>query len=274
MRILFYAPTFLPTVGGAEIMLHNLAQTLTRRGHGVTVLAPKVRGKDNLVEASYRIVRYQRPSSKRFFVRQTLFHIAREKLTRGFDLLHCHGAYPAGFVGASFKTIFRTPLVVRPHGSDILPGEHIRENPRLEKRLVRALLRADAVIAQSDELRELILALGVPAERVVQIPNGVDLSLYVGAPATPPTQGPYVLALGSLTHKKGFDVLIQAMAEVSRQDGAVRLLIAGGGTEKDGLRGLITELGLEDRVTLTGVLSGQAKLDAVKGCIFGVSSSR
>src|SRR5512143_128458 len=128
MRILFYTASFLPTVGGAEQMLHYLASSMTARGHQATVLAPVVRNADNAVEAGYKVVRYQRPSSKRFGVRQVLLYLVREKLRGGFDVLHCHGAYPPGYVGASYKRLFDTPFVIRPHGADILPGEHIQAN--------------------------------------------------------------------------------------------------------------------------------------------------
>ena len=47
MRIGCYTFSFLPTVGGAELLLHGLADSLVKRGHAVTVWAPHVRGTDN-----------------------------------------------------------------------------------------------------------------------------------------------------------------------------------------------------------------------------------
>lgn len=72
MRIGFYTFSFLPIIGGAEILLHGLAESLTQRGHEVALWAPTIRGKDNRVVAPYRLRRYARPSSKRFGARQTL----------------------------------------------------------------------------------------------------------------------------------------------------------------------------------------------------------
>jgi hypothetical protein len=60
----------------------------------VTILAPRVRRANNQVEAPYHLRRYQRPSSKRFGVRQVLLYLLHEYWRRPFDVLHCHGAYP------------------------------------------------------------------------------------------------------------------------------------------------------------------------------------
>ncbi|MHB8173842.1 MAG: glycosyltransferase family 4 protein [Nitrospirota bacterium] len=274
MNILFFTPAFLPTVGGAELMLHNLAASLVVRGHNITVLAPEVRHKDNDVECNYRLVRYQKPSSKRFGVRQTLFYLFRERLKTTIDVLHCHGAYPTGFVGASFKSLFKVPLVIRPHGSDILPGEGIRKNKRLEGRLVSALKRADAVVAQSLELKEIISGLGVAEKNIRIIPNGVDAVKYKNFNPNSKFRQPYALALGSLTWKKGFDILIKAFHAVSMEASDLKLYIAGAGPEEENLHRLADRLGLKEKIIFTGIISGQEKLDALSGCLFGVSSSR
>lgn len=122
MRIGFYTFSFLPIIGGAELLLHSLAGSLTDRGHQVTVWAPRVRGRDNRVAARYRLRRYTRPSSKRFGARQVLVGMLLQTWRRCSHVLHCHGAYPAGCAGAAFKWVTRTPLLNRPHGTGILRG--------------------------------------------------------------------------------------------------------------------------------------------------------
>src|SRR5512139_4176911 len=126
MKVCLFTPIFLPTLGGVGVVIHQLASFLADGGHQVTVLAPKRRGENDRTDVSYRIFRYQRPSSKRFGVHQLLFYLIWEKMARGFDILHCHSAYPQGYVGASFKKIFKTPLVITSHG-DLIMGERVRE---------------------------------------------------------------------------------------------------------------------------------------------------
>src|SRR5512139_1128357 len=204
MHIGCYTFTFLPTVGGAEILLHDLAESLAERGHAVTVWAPGVRGSDNRILARYCLRRYGRPSSKRFGARQTLPRLLLETWRHRLDVLHCHGAYPDGYVGAAFKRLTGTPLVIRPHGADILPGEWIERDARLAARMRRALLAADAVVAQGQFLAERLRSLGVPSAALRVIPNGVRI---LDAPVRELPVVPSVLAMGSLTPKKGFDTL-------------------------------------------------------------------
>lgn len=273
MRLCLYTATFLPTLGGAELVLHHLAAGFVQRGHAVTVLAPKLRGLDNRLAAPYRLSRYARPSSKRWGVRQVLVHLLAERLRSGMDLLHCHGAYPPAYVGGTFKRWFGLPMVVRPHGSDILPGEWIRRVPRLEARLRQGLAAADLVIAQSGALEEEIRALGVPSERVKRIPNG----LHVGDFAVEPGESrgtPYLAAIGSLTRKKGFDLLLRAFTLVRGKHPNVALRIAGAGPEEGMLRRLITDLGLEHAVELVGVLTGREKVAFLQQALLLVSSAR
>lgn len=271
MRIGFYTFSFLPTIGGAELLLHSLAGSLAERGHQVTVWAPRVRGRDNRVATRYRLRRYARPSSKRFGARQTLAQLFLQTWGRRPHLLHCHGAYPAGYVGAAYKRVTGTPLVIRPHGADILPGEWIDRDPRLRGRMHRALLAADAVIAQGESLAERLRALGVPAARVRVIHNGVRLA--EGGPAPVPGE-PWVLAMGSLAPKKGFDVLLRAFALVLQRLPAARLTIAGEGPEGPRLLHMAASLGIADSVAFPGLVTGEAKAALLACARVFVSSSR
>ena len=271
MRLGFYTYSFLPTVGGAEILLHGLADSLAERGHEVTVWAPRVRGLDNRVPTRYRLRRYGRPSSKRFGVRQTLPMLCLGTWGRRPAVLHCHGAYPAGFVGAAFKRLTGTPMLIRPHGADILPGEWIDRDPRLAARMRRALLTADAVVAQGRFLAERLRALGIPSERLHLIHNGVRLP---ESSANPAPGEPLVLAMGSLTPKKGFDILLQAFHLVRQRVPEARLTIAGDGPERPRLVGLVDSLGLTESASLPGLVRGDAKTALLLQASVFVSSSR
>lgn len=273
MRLCFYTATFLPDVGGAEIVLDRLATSLVAGGHEVTVLAPRIRGKENRLSRPYRLVRYQRPSSKRFGVRQILLHLFYIKFRYGLDLLHCHGAYPPGFVGAAFKSLTGIPVVIRPHGSDILAGEIIRRNPRLERRMKKALCAADAVIAQSADLESIIIECGARRERVVRIPNGVPIS-QPRLDLRSPSETPYVFAMGSLTGKKGFDLLIDAFSIIAPQFPDVQLKIAGEGNERAKYEKQIRLLSLEGRVDLLGRVEGEEKERLLVNSLFFVTPSR
>lgn len=273
MRICFYTATFLPTIGGAEIILDRLAGSLTERGHQVIILAPKIRREENRLVRAYRLIRYQRPSSKRFGVRQVLLYLFYIKAKYGFDLLHCHGAYPTGFVGATYKFLTGIPMVIRPHGSDILPGEGIRGNLRLDKRVKKALSRADAVVAQSLDLASAIEECGVEKGRIIRIPNGVPL-WQSEPPSRMPLDVPYIFAMGSLTEKKGFDLLIDAFSMVAVRFPNIQLWIAGEGAERARYEAQVRALSLKERVRFLGKIEGKLKEQLLACCLFFVTPSR
>jgi glycogen(starch) synthase len=84
----------------------------------------------------------------------------------------------------------------------------------------------------------------------VVIPNGVVVG---GDPDPPPSDPLVVLGVGRLVWAKGFDVLIQACAQYRPRARHVSLRIVGDGSERDSLRQLATDLGVE--VVFTGALS-------------------
>ena len=274
MNLCLYTATFLPTIGGAEVVLHALASALTAEGHRVTVLAPWVRRANNHVEAPYRLRRYQRPSSKRFGVRQILLYLLHEYWRQPFEVLHCHGAYPPAYVGATLKRLLNIPLVVWPHGSDVLPGEFIRANARLERRLKQGLAAADLVIAQSEFLKREMLALRVPEDKIRLIPNGVPVAAFQPRTSAPSWPSPYILAMGSFSHKKGFDVLLRAFASVAAEDPSIHLVMAGAGQEWPAYTALVRAHDLRDRVHFVGIVEGGDKIQLYQHCLFFVNSSR
>jgi glycosyltransferase involved in cell wall biosynthesis len=271
MRICFFTDTFFPIVGGAEMVLHNLAVQLEKQGIQICVLAPKIRGKPNRCDCPYPVYRYGHPSSKRLLVRQTLVHLIWLQLSRRFDLLHCHAAYPQAYVGATFKKWLRIPMVVRPHGSDIVPDGRMRRNRRVERRLCLGLNSADAIIAQGQYLFKVIQELGIEEKRIRIIHNGVDLEVFRKSHPFPHNR-PYILSVGSLIHRKGFDILLSAYSKLDPS--CPDLLIAGSGREKDSLMQLSRKLNLQDRVRFLGRVTGQEKIDLFRSATFFVCPSR
>ena len=238
--------------------MDNLARQLVAAGQKVVILAPKPRRAHDDAQYPYPVVRYRRPLSKRHGVRLAIAKLATLHLRHRFDVLHCHATYPPGFVAATFRRWLGVPFVVRPHGSDILPGEQICKHPRLRARVASTLAEADGIIAQGRYLREVIEHLLPPRtsqDRLHTIHNGVNLSQFAQAPR--PLDRPYLLSLGNLWPRKGFDLVLSAFAQLKTQH--LDLVIAGEGPEGPALRRLADALGLSARVRFLGQVVGEAK---------------
>ena len=274
MNILLFTNTFFPVTGGAEFVVHHLATELQKRGHHVSVLAPHLRGDMPAVPIAYPVHYYRKPVSQRIGVWMLLWPLTRAWRRQRFDILHCHNAYPPGFVAASFQRLHPSvKTVITCHGTDIMAGERLRKHSRLDARVRKAVAAADRVTAISTSMRAEILAAGALPERVVLIPNGVDLAAFQSdMPVTSPA--PYIFSMGSFRPRKGFDILLRALAIALPQAPELTCRIAGDGKAAAALRALSVELNLGGRVQFLGNVHGAAKLAQLRGCEFFVCPSR
>jgi glycosyltransferase involved in cell wall biosynthesis/phosphoheptose isomerase len=118
----------------------------------------------------------------------------------------------------------------------------------------------DLVVATcADEVAELA-HMRVPTEHVRVVPCGVDTKHFTPDGDAPRHPGQRLLLVGRMVERKGFDVAIRALAELPD---TVHLLIAGGPAaeqldcdpEARRLRAVAAEVGVEDRVVMTGQLA-------------------
>jgi glycosyltransferase involved in cell wall biosynthesis len=173
-------------------------------------------------------------------------------------ILHGHWVVPGGAIAAWAGGA--RPLVLSLHGSDVFMAERhsaIRAVAR------RVLARADAVIACSEDLRTRAIALGARPRRSETIPYGVDARAFTpdrevrdrlrAAEGFRPDQ-PIVFAIGRFVRKKGFDVLIDAVARLIDRRPDLRLVLAGWGDLEQDLRARIARLGIDAHVRLPGLV--------------------
>jgi len=271
LSICLLADVALPVTGGAQTVLDALARNLLLLGHHPVVVAPTPRSTWNDDRFPYRMVRHRKLRSKRIGTRLLLPRLMRLHHRHRFDLVHCHSAYPPAHVARSLRRFTGLPYVVRPHGADVLPGDVVRSSRWLESRMLAALRAADGVIAQGRFMHEVVFDLGVPAERIHTIHNGVDLASFTAADPFPHPR-PYVLGIGSLVPHKGFDLLARAFTILT--DDHVDLLIAGEGPEREPIRRLIDELGLKGRIHLLGHVGGDRKVSLYRSAAAFVCPSR
>lgn len=165
----------------------------------------------------------------------------------------------------------------------------VRANRGLGYRTYRTLedwlsRSASAIVPNSHAGRELLLARGLPAEKIRVIYNGInqqrlapDPSAVVGVreELAAAGDGPVVGILASLTAPKGHDTLLRAVARLAEGapgESGVRLAVVGDGPRRAELEALASELGIARRVVFCGyqrdVASYLANLDLL------VSASR
>jgi L-malate glycosyltransferase len=279
MRICLYTETALPKVGGQEMVVDALARQFQKLGHEACVLAPNPRRlRTSDASFPYPIYRHPRFFSTRFLVSWYRWWLVRLQRRFRFDVLHCHGVYPPGYLAALCRDRLNVPVVITSHGGDIRQGNLRLGKPAVQRRYLQALRDADVLVSISrfthDNFRRLY-----PEARIVSIPNGVDPEPFTVAVPRPANLDPsirsreYVLFLGRLKNRKGVDLLIKSLSQV-RANGKVQLVIGGDGEERSTLETLTKSLNLTDRIRFLGPVHGSLKTYLLQNALCTAMPSR
>jgi colanic acid/amylovoran biosynthesis glycosyltransferase len=148
------------------------------------------------------------------------------------------------------KDRLRVPFVASFHGYDATKYVDAR-TPGVYDELRR---KGDLFLPVSEHLRQRLLALGFPAERVRLHRVGINLDHFQPKDwlAQSAARDPCILTVARLVEKKGLDDALQAFATVLHRFPRVRYRIVGDGPDAARLRRLAGELGVAARVEFLG----------------------
>lgn len=263
MKIALVALNFLPARGGMEFVVHDLAESLHVLGHDVTVFAPNWKSLPPEHDHRYRLVRFGwnfRGAFRFGFNRWPLRRaFARLHSDEPFDVINSHSAHLSTSYALGLKRKFDVPVVVTCHGHDIqrnpATGYGLRLDPKQDRSIRRNLEAADLAVSISgsvyDDLREV-----VPIEKIVSIPNGIDIEPGRDAhdpwlrKRLPDGDDIIVISVGRNNPKKSLDVGLRAFALAAAQVPKLRFVHIG--REGDLLEPLASDLGVSDRFHALG----------------------
>jgi len=135
-------------------------------------------------------------------------------------------------------------------------------------------------IAVSERDRQNLLRAGVRADDIALIYNAVDAAQpppadrgFLRREFNLPADSTVCLAVGRLVRVKGYDVLVEAMKQVSDQKRNITCVIVGEGEARGELTRQIHEAGLDGRVILAGYLPRETIASALASCdVFAMPS--
>ncbi|MBN1348680.1 glycosyltransferase family 4 protein [candidate division KSB1 bacterium] len=174
-----------------------------------------------------------------------------------FDLILAHYAYPDGYSAAYYKKLYKRPLVLKLHGSDINEDLDIRG---LRKGTLRALQKADLLVPVSRALKEEMLSEGIAAEKIKVINNGINKSLFRRMDRAEcrrrlnlPPDKQLILYVGYLDPVKGVPLLIDGFQNYLNLGGNnTDLLLVGDGELREEVKQKINQMNLNQHVKLMG----------------------
>lgn len=263
MRCAVVSPDFPPPfVGGSLVYIHGLVEHCPER---VDVLAgPLPRGVKEALDPRHAVTRSRllvgsfAPTRARLALMYGF--VAAWSLVTALRRRYDVAVLNLGLVGNSLLIpIFRVlqmPVVAVAYAEELtmaLGGRSLKS--RLKRRLLRASYpKADRFVAVSEFTRRTLVAAGVPAGRIQVIAPMIDWRKHVTTVDGLPGER-YILAAGRLVARKGFDLLIDALASLRTRLPGVALYIVGSGPEGEQLARQIERAKLGDAVRLLGEVS-------------------
>ena len=159
------------------------------------------------------------------------------------------------FVGYFCKQITDKPLAVTLHAYEL----YCNPNPKLFARVLRV---CDQIITVTEFNRELLARdYGVDPARVEIVRYSIDLESYR------PEKKFAILIVGFFAERKGHEILLRAVKQLSRKD--LEVWVVGNEGPEDrfvDVRSMVKELGMESQVAFFGALSGTALRAMYRAC--------
>lgn len=287
MNILQITLGFYPATawGGPVKVVYENGKELIRRGHKVTVYCTNLFDKKQYIKP----YTFEREVDG---IRVVYFHAWRipfwpgtlgpiwlpdlprvlEREISSFDVIHINGYRNLiNLVVSSIARKNNVPFVIQPHGAmPVIINSHLLK--RLYDRLLGKMELKDlsALIALQESECQQANCHGIVEKLIEIIPNGLSNQPQVSQKGgfrdkyQIPSTSPLILFLGRINKKKGTDMLIEAFAKIIDLNPYLAIVGPDDGQLEE-VKALIEKFNLNERVRLTGLLSGNDIASAYEG---------
>jgi glycosyltransferase involved in cell wall biosynthesis len=219
--------------GGAERSFVDLCHALVRRGHDVLAIC------ETRAEARKHLASTSGIAIASVTVRGAWDPLARWRLRRllaafGPAIAQMHLARAAHLAGPAARSL-AIPTLAKTHNY-------------VNTKYYRAI---DHLVATTRKQHDYLRGQGIAEHALSIIPNFSAIAPRLHAPL--PEDGTLrAVAIGRMVHKKGFDVLFDALARAQARGLDLQLALAGDGPESDALHDQLAALGVRESVKFLG----------------------
>lgn len=250
-------------LGGMQVQAGRVSVRLLEMGVPVSLLTRAQNPGDPPAYWTERVTRHDLPDRGQLSFARGVYHFLTQRAAE-YDVVHLHGFGPETFAAMAARGRTRRPLIVKP--STAGPGTKLNAYARWFRALPaparQVWQQVDAWASISGETRADLERMGVPPERIADIPNGVDTRRHHPLEATERAalraelgiapEEVLVCCAARLAPHKRVDLLIHAFSGILESAPTARLWIAGYGEERERLESLRESLPGGDRVRLLG----------------------
>ena len=293
MHVALYSDTFEPQINGVAVVVETIGHELVRQGHRVTVCTVSAPGHHvtlprRLKKEPYRVIRYASASlptykEQRATVATILgstWWIEQDKP----DVIHAHDPFALGLEAIGVSKVFRRPLVWTAHTFLKDYVKHLRLLAPLGRMLAEhyepwIYNRGRLVTCPSEALAQDLKRRGLKRP-VILLENPVDIDRFAQAAALRSSgreryglKSQTLLYFGRLSYEKNLHELLDAVTPVLLQHQDFRMLVVGEGPERSALERHAKARSVADQIIFTGILRGEALVEAVSAADVFVTAS-
>jgi len=267
LNICLVTSSFLPVVGGREMVVHNLATALSENGHKVIVFVPYIKKREKNRFDNYKLVQFGfRGFGKlKLFFPSMLLMLVYIVWRYKIDVINVHGVFAAGTWGYIYSQLFRkTPIIGTPHGDDIqvFPKLNygLRLDPEKDRIIHRNVKSFNYLTAISKSVRKNLEGILKDDKRIIDIPNGVwrknfsekNKRIQIRKNWNFPIESAVMISIGRNHPIKGFGYGVEAFAKLCKKNKNLYYLIVG--RDMDSIRKMADKYGVSERLLTPGEL--------------------
>jgi glycosyltransferase involved in cell wall biosynthesis len=234
-----------------------LARSLDRHQHDVTVVMPDHLEGEFSASAETGVLVQPLPMRKIVWPPSTIGTVVRLIRQQKIDIIHVHGQ-AAGLIARVVVRLAGPRIILyTPHTIDMQRARWHWLYILLERILVRG---TDTIISVNESDRNRLVQWGIPSEKVVTVPNGIDLTDfdgYLDATEARKSLGldperPLVMQVGRLNPQKDPLAFVEGAAIVVQECPNAQFVLVGDGPLRDEVATRIRQLDLDKQVRLAG----------------------
>ena len=278
----------------ADNRVRRYAEALAKRGDEVDVIALRREGQQR--SEVIRDVRVHRIQIRRidergpfsylrkllaFFVR-SMWWLSVHGLKKPFDVIHVHSVPDFEVFATLLPRLTGTKVILDIH--DIVPEFYAGKFKVSERSLVFRMLvmveqfsawYCNHVIISNHLWYAKLTKRSVRQQKCTTIINYPDPSIFCRRSSTRSKDDEFVLCYpGTLNQHQGLDLAICAVAKVCERIPSIRLQIIGDGPDREKLKKMVTDLGLENFVKISGFVPMERVAEIMANVDLGIVPKR
>lgn len=277
MRIGLFTDTFPPDINGVANSTYILFQELKKHGHEVFVIAPRKGAGSAQWNEDHTILRLAgiRLPKLYGYVATTPLHLNALMMIGDLhlDVIHAQTEFGVGMFARMCAHQYGIPIVITYHTTyeDYTHYANIFNSITFDEKARQAVayltkIYANAsveVIAPSEKTKEMleryhvktnihVVPTGLDLKRFSEQYNDMEKTKHIRREVSLSDAERLVIYVGRIAEEKALDLVIRGFAEAKQAGLGVKLLIVGGGPDREKLMQLAVDLQAEDTILFAG----------------------